>query len=162
MTAGRTPKFRWSNVPIPEPYIAGLLVGMIVDGVHARRLFESGWFARRLGAGLIALGLLVIGWALRTIGEADIERSKTLVTTGPYAFSRNPMYVGWTLLYLGIASVRNTAWPVAVLPFLSATSHLVVRREERVLEHDFGEAYRIYRSEVPRYLLSEWSRGHAG
>ena len=65
---------------------------------------------------LIGIGLLLIGWAVRTIREPDGRHPTGLKTTGPYAFTHNPMYVGWTALYLGLALVLNTAWLFVVFP----------------------------------------------
>ena len=77
----------------------------------------------------------------------------TLVATGPYRFSRNPLYVGLTLLYLGLTSAFNTWWGVIVLvPILVIMHRGVVRREERYLEQKFGEPYRQYCARVRRYL----------
>lgn len=101
---------------------------------------------------MIGIGLLLIGWAVRTIGDQESQDPAALVTTGPYAVSRNPMYVGWTALYLGIALVLNTVWLFVLLPAVLATCHRVVRREERSLEREFGDGYRAYRREVRRYL----------
>jgi protein-S-isoprenylcysteine O-methyltransferase Ste14 len=108
--------------------------------------------ARAVGWPLIGIGLLLIGWAVRTIEDPDGHHPTGLATTGPYAFTRNPMYVGWTALYLGLASVLNTAWLFVMFPGVIATCHRVVRREERALEHEFGDEYRAYRREVRRYL----------
>lgn len=108
--------------------------------------------ASAVGWPLLGIGLLLIGWAVRTIGELDGRHPTGLVTTGPYAFTRNPMYVGWSALYLGIAFVLNIAWLIVVFPAVVATCHRIVRQEERSLEHEFGDEYRSYRREVRRYV----------
>jgi protein-S-isoprenylcysteine O-methyltransferase Ste14 len=75
------------------------------------------------------------------------------VTSGPYRFTRNPMYVGFTLIYLGVAAMVNTAWPLWFLPAIFLTMHFgVVRREEAYLERRFGDDYRAYRDRVRRWL----------
>lgn len=140
--------WRWSNVPIPEPHVAGLFVGTVIHVLKRSRMIEDQQRARALGLGLSATGLVIIGWAVRTIGEMDVEKPRALVTTGPYAFSRNPMYVGWTALYLGVALVLNTLWLFVLLPVVVATSHRIVRQEER----EYGDVYRTYRRDVRRYL----------
>lgn len=76
-----------------------------------------------------------------------------MVTNGPYRFTRNPMYLGFTLLYLGAAFWVNTAWPVILLPLVLAVMHYgVIVREEAYLERVFAEEYRTYRQRVRRWL----------
>ena len=108
--------------------------------------------ARAVGWPLIGIGLLLIGWVVQTIGDLGGRHPTRLATTGPYAFSRNPIYVGWTALYLGLALVLNTAWLFVVFPGVVAPCYRVVRLEERTLEHKFGDEYHAYRREVRWYL----------
>jgi protein-S-isoprenylcysteine O-methyltransferase Ste14 len=89
---------------------------------------------------------------VRAASEVALERTSTLISTGPYAFSRNPMYIGWTLLYLGAALVTRNAWMVASLPIVVSLVHLEVLREEQILEQAFGEEYLRYQKLVRRYL----------
>jgi len=81
-----------------------------------------------------------------------LEWPSTLISSGPYAISRNPMYVGWTLLYLGGALIRRNAWMVASLSVVAGVIHREVLREEHTLERAFGEEYVRYRKLVRRYL----------
>ena len=81
-----------------------------------------------------------------------MERPDKLVLGGPYALSRNPMYLAATLVYVGIALVLNAAWPLLLLPVVLLATHVVVVREERSLERRFGNAYRTYKTAVRRYL----------
>jgi protein-S-isoprenylcysteine O-methyltransferase Ste14 len=75
------------------------------------------------------------------------------VATGPFRFSRNPLYVALTLIYVGLALLTNALWVlVLIVPVLLLMHYGVVRREERYLEAKFGDAYRAYRSSVRRYL----------
>lgn len=144
--------WRWSNVPIPEPHVAGLIGGTVLHKLKPMTIVNDRQHARAVGVGLSWVGLLLIWWAVRVVGEVDIEKPATLVTTGPYTFSRNPMYVGWSVLYLGLALLMNTIWLFVVFPVVMATSHWIIRQEERALERDFDDVYRIYRRDVPRYL----------
>ena len=76
-----------------------------------------------------------------------------IVTTGPFRFSRNPLYCSLTLLYLGLTAIFNTWWGLIVLVPLLLVMHFgVVLREERYLERKFGDTYRQYRMSVRRYL----------
>jgi len=166
MVDGRGRRWRWSNVPVPEPHVAGLVAGLACHLVWPWRVREGGRSdrvtgrsvratersVRATGGTLVGIGLLVVGWAVRTVGGGSVERPNALVTSGPYAFSRNPMYVAWTMLYVGVALVANTRWPFLALPAVVAATHRIVRREERSLERAFGDEYRAYRRDVRRYV----------
>jgi len=76
-----------------------------------------------------------------------------IVASGPFRFSRNPLYLALTLLYFGLTLAFNTWWGIVVLiPLLIIMHRGVVLREERYLDQKFGETYRQYRSKVRRYL----------
>lgn len=76
-----------------------------------------------------------------------------LVTTGPFRVSRNPMYTGQVIAYLGAALWAGTWWPLPLLPLcVLATDRLVIRPEENYLSGRFGAAYEHYRSRVRRWL----------
>jgi len=62
------------------------------------------------------------------------------------------MYVGWTLLYIGVALISRNAWILASLPVVAGLVHRDVLREERTLKRAFGEGYVRYRKRVRRYL----------
>ena len=76
-----------------------------------------------------------------------------IVRTGAYRFSRNPLYVALTMLYLGIAASLNALWvAVLIVPILVVMRFGVIGREERYLDLKFGDTYRHYRTEVRRWL----------
>jgi protein-S-isoprenylcysteine O-methyltransferase Ste14 len=106
------------------------------------------------GAGwtLVGAGAALSASAVRTASEVDLQRPSTLISSGPYATSRNPMYVGWTLLYLGAALITQNGWMVASLPAVVGLTHQEVLREEDALEAAFGKNYTRYRKLVRRYL----------
>jgi protein-S-isoprenylcysteine O-methyltransferase Ste14 len=111
-----------------------------------------------VGIALVLVGLAIGVWGRQTMVRAgtnvDPRRPATaIVTSGPFRFSRNPLYVGLTLIYLGITTALDTAWGlVVVVPLLVVMHQGVVRREERYLEQKFGDGYRQYRAAVRRYL----------
>ena len=75
------------------------------------------------------------------------------MSSGPYRISRNPLYLGLTLIYLALTLAVDTWWGIALLlPLLVVLHHGVVLREERYLERKFGDTYRLYRARVRRYL----------
>lgn len=112
-------------------------------------------FGWRFGFGmpLLALGLGLIGWCVTKIGDRRIEAPDELITDGPYSLSRNPMYVGWTLLHIGIGLLADSGWiTLLVIPASIVTHFLAVRREEQFLESKFGGEYLRYKERVRQYL----------
>jgi protein-S-isoprenylcysteine O-methyltransferase Ste14 len=111
-----------------------------------------------LGGGLFLAGAALLAAAIRLFRRAGTaippwEPSTALVTTGVYGLSRNPIYLGMILIYVGIAFVFAASWAfLLLLPVLVALQIEVIRREETYLERRFGEAYRQYRQEVRRWL----------
>jgi protein-S-isoprenylcysteine O-methyltransferase Ste14 len=144
--------FNWSNIPIPESHVVPLVVGVVLHVWLPLKLFEITWLKYVLGWPLLLLGGLYATWATVTISSIDISRPTRIIDTGPYKFSRNPIYVAWTLIYIGITILVNTWWLVVFLPAVIVITHYVVRREERQLEQRFNEEYRQYCDRVRRYL----------
>lgn len=89
----------------------------------------------------MAAGASITVWAVHATGEIDVEAPERLVVGGPYAHSRNPMYVAWTVLYAGTSLVLNSSWPFRLLPLVLGVTHVVVLREERELDARFGASY---------------------
>jgi protein-S-isoprenylcysteine O-methyltransferase Ste14 len=146
------PAWRWGNIPIPEAHLAGLAAGILLQLITPWRLPWPTWIGHGCGWPLLLGGLWLGAWAVRAAARVNLERPDQLVDNGPYAHSRNPMYVAWTLGYVGVTSVAGTAWPLLLLPLVLVVTHVVVLREERSLERRFGDAYRSYKTSVRRYL----------
>jgi len=79
-------------------------------------------------------------------------RTKHLMTSGPYSFSRNPMLLGIYIYDIGVILWLCSLWPLIVFAVEVVLLTLQVRSEEKRLEADFGEEYRDYKKRVPRYL----------
>jgi protein-S-isoprenylcysteine O-methyltransferase Ste14 len=143
--------------PPPLLYAATLGAGLLAQRLRPAPLLPAS-LARPLGRILIPASMILGLSAVRTMRHAGTpidpaEPTQTIVSQGPYRFSRNPIYLAFTLLTLGIASVRNTRWPVLLLPgTLLAMQRGVIAREERYLERRFGEAYLTYKQRVRRWL----------
>jgi protein-S-isoprenylcysteine O-methyltransferase Ste14 len=115
------------------------------------------WRFRRgvlvLGVAAVISGVALSLGAAAAFGPIDAARPSRLVTSGPYALSRNPMYVGWTLIYAGVLLLLRTWWLVLLLIIPVVLTHLIViPEEEREQAARFGDAYRDYRRRVRRYL----------
>jgi protein-S-isoprenylcysteine O-methyltransferase Ste14 len=110
------------------------------------------------GLALLVLGAALATWSRRTMQGAGTSMhpalpATALVVAGPFRFSRNPMYLARTLLYLGLGCLVNALWVVAFLvPLLLVMHYGVIAREERYLGAKFGEAYRHYQADVRRWL----------
>lgn len=141
------------NIPLPEAHIVALILGAVVHVGFTRRIFPPNVIGKLIGGLLILSGTGLILWAVIAARAADLSSPRDLITRGPYAYSRNPMYVGWSLLYLGISFVVNSIWLLGVFPAVWAYSHFVViKREEKFLQREFGAEYEAYQDRVPRYL----------
>lgn len=129
-----------------------LLVGLALHRVAPRRTVGTRRATAVGGLGLLGGSALLVGWSVWTMGRVNVDAPTQLVTDGPYAHSRNPMYVGWTIAYAGVILLVNSLWLLVVFPAVLVATHLVVRGEERSLERAFGDEYRAYRRTVRRYL----------
>ena len=140
---------RARNIPLPEPHLVALGLGVVV-GLFAPWTWSAS--PRLLGVALIVAGFGWAGWAAWVSGDTHLARPDRLVVRGPYAQGRNPMYVGWTVAYLGIALALGNVWLLVLLPFVAGLTHLAVLREEQRLRVRFGVEYERYAATVRRYL----------
>lgn len=141
----------------PRIVLAFLAAGFIADQfMTAPFLYEPVQYLG--GAGLLVAGIALMAAAMRrfraTGTAVETWRAATaVVTEGPYAGTRNPIYVALLVIYTGIGVIANAPAVVALLPVLFAVLHFgVVLREEDYLECKFGEAYLSYKQAVPRWL----------
>ncbi len=143
--------------PPPLIYVGGFLLGALLEALVSIGDMPS-TLAVILGPLLIAAGLLFLVPAWRTFKEArttvvTIKPAATLVTGGPYRFTRNPMYVGLALTYAGLAVWLNLIWGLILLPVvLLVVDRYVISREERYLRRAFGQQYDDYAGRVRRWL----------
>jgi protein-S-isoprenylcysteine O-methyltransferase Ste14 len=146
-------KWKWENVPIPEPHLIGFLIGIVISVFRKSAIFGQAWIGHLLGWPLILGGILIAGWAVLEAKQMSVEHPTRILDSGPYAFTRNPMYLGWTIGFLGITLVMNSVWFLMLFPLVVVyTDRFVIRREEEALERTFGSEYRKYRERVRRYM----------
>lgn len=144
---------KWNNIPIPEGHVITLVAGIALDWWRPLEFWQAVWQRQAFGWILLLPGILLALWAATAFKQMDFEKPTAIITSGPYAFSRNPMYVAWTLIYLAITLLVNTWWLIILLPVSLLIMHFYdVRSEERLLEQKFGDDYRHYRARVRRYL----------
>ena len=156
-----TPSSDTSGVRVLPPLIyAGLfLAGYAGHRFLPLRLWgDPPAVARLVGWGLVLAGVLLAASAVMLFRRAGTPPNPTRPTTalvlhGPYRFTRNPMYVGLGLCYLGTALLVNSIWPLILLPGLIAlVQRWVIAPEEAYLERKFGAEYRSYRTQARRWL----------
>jgi protein-S-isoprenylcysteine O-methyltransferase Ste14 len=108
------------------------------------------------GVLIVAAGEAVRLWAVHHIGAISRTRSDRLgplIATGPFAFVRNPLYLGNILLWVGFALSARLLWLAPIIVALLAFEyHAIVRWEETLLAERLGEPYRRYVQRVPRWL----------
>lgn len=107
---GTSSAWRWSNVPVPEGFLVHMGLGLGLEHWHPFPLGFRG--SRPVGCALLLAGTALAVGATRAAGDVDLSHPSRLVATGPYRVSRHPMYVAWSLAYLGLTLVAATAWPV--------------------------------------------------
>lgn len=143
--------------PPPLIYASALAAGLLANRAYRVPFLPRG-VSRVLGPALMAGGLLVGTLGLREMKRAGTnvdpyKPATAIVTAGPYRFTRNPLYVGLTLMYAGVAALANAGFAVALLPaVLHVMHHGVITREEIYLEGKFGDEYREYKRRVPRWI----------
>jgi protein-S-isoprenylcysteine O-methyltransferase Ste14 len=148
-----------SGVVVPPPliYVAFFLVGMGLQRYVPIPRLPVGT-GRVLGAALVLSCLMLATWSIRRFWASGtsivpIRPTTALVIDGPYRLTRNPMYLGLLLLYIGVACWFGLVWPLILAPVLVwVMGVLVIDREERYLARKFGDEYRRYHAHVRRWL----------
>ena len=147
------------RIPVPWVFVLAYLAGVVLEKLiplHLSTALPSSTYIA--GVVLFAIGAVIAGWSWVIFHRAGTTRvpgeaSSTLVTWGPYRFSRNPMYVGLVFAYLGEAGMLRQVWPVLLLPVVLA--HLnwtVIPLEEFRLREAFGDTYDQYRHRTRRWM----------
>jgi protein-S-isoprenylcysteine O-methyltransferase Ste14 len=146
--------------PMPPPMYYG---AAFVGGMLLRSLTVPWSIGGQPATSVLGGAILAGGAGLALTGVSAVFRHHTtivphhpvsaLVTTGPYRWTRNPMYTGLAFAYVGGALLAGTWWPLATLPLaLLAIRRLVIAPEERYLTEAFGDAYSDYQARVRRWF----------
>ncbi|MFN8495172.1 MAG: isoprenylcysteine carboxylmethyltransferase family protein [Caldilineaceae bacterium] len=148
-----------ANVIAPPPlvYAVGLLISFLLQWRLPIK-FRFPKAAREISFGLMGLSFLLGFSALLTLRRARTtvlphKPTTTIVAAGPFRYTRNPIYLSFNLLYIGIALLANLLWAFLLLPLVLVIMNWgVIAREERYLAHKFGEEYQQYLVRVRRWL----------
>jgi protein-S-isoprenylcysteine O-methyltransferase Ste14 len=150
--------------PSAVPWPPILLAFVVVSAIALGRMMPLTWpgvddrAAQIVGIGLGGAGLLLVAWAVVTLLRHKTtvmpdQPASHLVTTGPFALRRNPIYLGEILMLFGIAELTKNIWFVAMaIAFGMLVTWLAILPEERHLEARFGDAWRDYASRTRRLI----------
>jgi protein-S-isoprenylcysteine O-methyltransferase Ste14 len=145
-------QWSWGNFPVPQAHLLVGLLGVVLGLVWPLNFAWDDVWVVTVGITLIAAGFSLMVWATAAAGRVKLTEPDRLITEGPYSISRHPMYVAWTLVYLGVASLLTSGWLLVLFPVLAVWVHLESGREERRMMGRFGSAYVAYQHRVRRYL----------
>ena len=152
---GRSPR---AAVPPPLVFLGALMIGVALNIARPLPILTDGRIGDVLGL-LSTLGSAALAfWALRTMLRAGEQPdpgapTRKIVREGPFAHTRNPIYLSFALFDLGVALLMNNLWIILVLvPLMLYVDRGIIRREERYLERQFGDEYLEYKRSVRRWL----------
>jgi protein-S-isoprenylcysteine O-methyltransferase Ste14 len=131
MTGGGTPLARLSRLRVPLGFAASVLAFVLASPT---------WATWRLG-----LAVAIAGEALRVWAAGHLEKSREVTRSGPYRWTRHPLYVGSSLMAAGVVVAANSvAAGVVVAVYMAATLTAAIRTEEAFLRQAFGDQYDRY------------------
>ena len=145
----------------PLLFAAALALGVVLDHLLPLPIGISrsdGLVHKLAPAIIILLGVAVAVAGIRNFSRAGTPGPgnrpvRSVVTTGIHGWSRNPIYVGMILLYIGIGIAVRSPWVLGLALFIIILlRYAVIAREERYLERRFGDAYRDYKQRVRRWF----------
>jgi len=150
----------WLHIPVPWTFTIAYLVGIGIWFLVPVTIGSAFWLTiiQILSVLSLALGAVLAFWAqwiFRKLHTTTVptETTTSLVTWGPYRFSRNPMYLGIFLFFAGLSGIATFVWSIllllAVVFYVNST---VIPVEERQLRRNFGAAYEKYQSQVRRWV----------
>jgi len=157
MTEAREPTATKKRV-LPPTYLLASIVAMV-----ALRFLLPGWRIVTLPWSLLGLVPAGLGLALSIVADQAFKKHRTtvkpfeestaLVTSGAYAISRHPMYLGFALLLLGLAICLGALTPFLVVPLFAILMEFVfIGVEEQMMDATFGPPWRDYKNKVRRWL----------
>jgi protein-S-isoprenylcysteine O-methyltransferase Ste14 len=143
--------------PPPLVYLGAIIVGALFERLWRWRI-PAGRAGLVVGVLLIGAAIVLVGSALREFNRLETspkphKPTRAIVTVGPFRITRNPIYVSFALVQLGVGLIASSGWIVALLvPVLAIIRYGVIAREERYLERKFGGEYGAYKRRVRRWM----------
>jgi len=140
----------------PLIFLAGIALGIVLNRIWPAHFVRSS--LGFLGPSVAFSAVLLFLSSFREFRRAGTsvrgsQRSTTIVRTGPYRFSRNPIYLSFTMLVLGLSIWLNDFWLlVTLVPAVGVIAAVVIPREERFLDRTLGDQYSTYKATVRRWL----------
>ena len=140
----------------PIVFLCAILLGIAVNRAWPLHFVSPS--VRLLGPLVTAFAVVLFLLSYREFRAAGTpvrgsERTNTIVRTGPYRFSRNPIYVAFILFVLGLSVWLNNLWLlVTLVPAVGIIAMVVIPREERFLGRNFNDQYSSYKDRVRRWL----------
>jgi len=145
-----------SGVSIPPPlvYLAAFLLGFGLEALWPVSVYSSKVYPH-FGKAIVLAGVFLMIWAgftfYRHKTSVDYRSpTRTIVQSGPFRLSRNPIYLGLTLICAGM--LLPSLWSLVVLPACLLIRRWVIVKEEAYLERKFGEEYDGYKTRVRRWI----------
>lgn len=146
-------------VPPPLLFVIPIVAAVIVGSKWPWPIADRSGLLVRGGVVMIVAGIAVGLASVYSFRKASTtilpagRPTTAIVGSGPYRFTRNPMYVAMACAYIGLSLVLNNLWALVLLPVVViVVDTFVIRREERYLTAKFGEPYREYCARVRRWL----------
>jgi protein-S-isoprenylcysteine O-methyltransferase Ste14 len=144
-------------IPPPLLYVLPFLLARLLHSIIPLPFLPQR-FALIAAIPLFAAGIILCAWSIGLFRRFNtslipVKPTATLVLNGPYQISRNPMYLGLLCLYLAAAFWLNLIWALVLAPIvIIIIQRLVIEKEERYLEQQFGATYREYQARVRRWI----------
>ncbi len=153
-----TPETAQVLIRPPLAWALAVIAGLVLDWLAPLPFLPEDWPAGLLGAVVFVLALALAIWAIDTMTRAGTNvptnrPTTAIVESGPYRFTRNPIYLGMFGGLIGLGIAFDNPWLLLMMVlFALVIRYGVVAREEAYLERMFGDAYRGYRRRVRRWL----------
>jgi len=147
-------------IPPPVIYLTIFLVAIFLQSKWPiNKSFFNSVICKITGAALILIA--IVFFLFRSLRQFFLSKNtvitvlpaQSLQTTGIYSLTRNPMYLGLILIYLGITCFVGNWWNLVLFPLLLLiVQEYIIKREEKYLERRFGQSYLAYKKKVGRWL----------
>lgn len=140
----------------------GIFYALIIGSIWlcvlqwSNSLFDQNWI-RYFGGALLSLGLVLYGWCRVYMSKkVEFGNKDHLITQGPYQYTRNPLYIADSLIFIGFAFLGNSLLLFILMALLVLTILLLPLVEEPWLLEQYGKRYQDYMENTPRFITSFW------